>query len=63
MTVFSILEGLRRGYTVEELAQLTKIDIFFLDKLLHIIEIEQELAINHDNIDLLKKTKIWLCRS
>ena len=49
--LFYLSEGLRRGYTVEELAQLTKIDIFFLDKLLHILEIEQELAINHDNID------------
>jgi len=55
--LFYLSEGLRRGYTVEELAQLTKIDIFFLDKLLHILEIEQELAINHDNIDLLKKAK------
>ncbi|HEM4762926.1 TPA: carbamoyl-phosphate synthase large subunit, partial [Streptococcus suis] len=47
--LFYLSEALRRGYTVEELAQLTKIDLFFLDKLLHILEIEQELATNFDN--------------
>ncbi len=55
--LFYLSEALRRGYTVEELAQLTKIDVFFLDKLLHILEIEQELATNFDNLDLLKKAK------
>lgn len=55
--LFYLSEALRRGYTVEELAQLTKIDLFFLDKLLHILEIEQELATNFDNIDSLKKAK------
>ncbi len=55
--LFYLSEALRRGYTVEELAQLTKIDLFFLDKLLHILEIEQELATNFDNIDLLKKPR------
>ncbi|BBA92686.1 carbamoyl-phosphate synthase large subunit [Streptococcus ruminantium] len=55
--LFYLSEALRRGYTVEELAQLTKIDLFFLDKLLHILEIEQELAVNFDHIDVLKKAK------
>ena len=34
-------------YTPEEIAELTKIDIFYLDKLLHIFEIEQELGAIH----------------
>ena len=42
--LFYISEAIRRGYTIEELSELTKIDIFFLDKLLHIFELEQELA-------------------
>ena len=41
--LFYVAESIRRGYTIEELADLTKIDLFFLDKLLHIVEIEQQL--------------------
>ncbi len=55
--LFYLSEAIRRGYTIEELAQLTKIDLFFLDKLLHIIELEQELATHFDNLDILKKAK------
>lgn len=55
--LFYLSEAIRRGYTIDELAQLTKIDLFFLDKLLHIIELEQELATHFDNLDVLKKAK------
>ena len=37
--LFYVSEAIRRGYTPEEIADLTKIDIFYLDKLLHIFEI------------------------
>ena len=39
--LFYISEAIRRGYSPDEIAELTKIDVFFLDKLLHIYEIEQ----------------------
>lgn len=55
--LFYLAEAIRRGYTVEELAELTKIDLFFLDKLLHIIEIEQELAKQANDSDVLKIAK------
>ena len=42
--LFYVSEAIRRGYSPDEIAELTKIDVFFLDKLLHIYEIEQELA-------------------
>lgn len=41
--LFYLIEGIRRGYSIQDLAELTKIDLFFLDKLLHIVEIEQDL--------------------
>ncbi len=44
--LFYLIEGIRRGYSIQDLAELTKIDLFFLDKLLHIVEIEQDLK-NH----------------
>ncbi|KRM56481.1 carbamoyl-phosphate synthase large subunit [Lacticaseibacillus sharpeae] len=42
--IFTITELLRRGVTIDTIHAVTKIDEFFLDKLLHITEIEQELA-------------------
>ncbi|MGX7418736.1 carbamoyl-phosphate synthase large subunit [Carnobacterium gallinarum] len=55
--LFYLVEGIRRGYTIEDLAELTKIDLFFLDKLLHIVEIEQELKVKPTNLDLLRNAK------
>ncbi|MGT2801196.1 carbamoyl-phosphate synthase large subunit [Streptococcus henryi] len=55
--LFYVSEAIRRGFSIEEIAELTKIDIFFLDKLLHIFEIEEELKVNVGNLDLLKEAK------
>ncbi|MEO1770599.1 carbamoyl-phosphate synthase large subunit [Candidatus Enterococcus ferrettii] len=55
--LFYLAEALRRGYTIEELSELTKIDLFFLDKLLHIVELENELAQHVNDADVLKKAK------
>lgn len=55
--LFYLSEAIRRGYTIEELAELTKIDIFFLDKLLHIVEIEQDLATHKGSKDSLREAK------
>ncbi|KAF1292207.1 carbamoyl-phosphate synthase large subunit [Candidatus Enterococcus leclercqii] len=55
--LFYVTEAIRRGYTIEEIAELTKIDLFFLDKLLHIVEIEQSLAATPKDLDLLKQAK------
>ena len=41
--IFIIAEAMHRGYTVERIHELTKIDRWFLQKLLHIIETEKEL--------------------
>ena len=55
--LFYLAEALRRGFTIEEIAEMTKIDLLFLDKLLHIIEIENELKTNVNNYELLKIAK------
>lgn len=55
--LFYISEAIRRGYSPDEIAELTKIDVFFLDKLLHIYEIEQELASHIGDSYVLKKAK------
>lgn len=55
--LFYISEAIRRGISIEEIADLTKIDIFFLDKLLHIYELEQALVLKVGDLSLLKEAK------
>ncbi|WP_312499781.1 carbamoyl-phosphate synthase large subunit [Enterococcus sp.] len=55
--LFYVMEAIRRGYTIEDLNEMTKIDLFFLDKLLHIFEIEQALATAKNNLVHLKEAK------
>ncbi|NIB13685.1 carbamoyl-phosphate synthase large subunit, partial [Agrobacterium tumefaciens] len=56
--LFYVSEAIRRGYIPEEIAELTKIDIFYLDKLLHIFEIEQELGAHPQDLEVLKIAKL-----
>ena len=55
--LFYVAEAIRRGYPIEDIADLTKIDLFFLDKLLHIIELEQELTAHPYDEHLLQVVK------
>lgn len=55
--LFYLIEAIRRGFPIEELTELTNIDLFFLDKLLHIVEIEQQLKLNKENADQLLYAK------
>ena len=51
--LFFIGEALRRGVTPQEIHDITKIDMFFLDKMKNIIDIEVELKANVNNLDVL----------
>ncbi|HRE90892.1 MAG TPA: carbamoyl-phosphate synthase large subunit, partial [Myxococcota bacterium] len=42
--IFYVADALRRGYDLEQVHELTKIDPWFLDQILQIIEVEQRLA-------------------
>lgn len=55
--LFYLAEALRRKYRIQDLADLTNIDLFFLDKLLHIIEIEEQLKKYTTHVESLKKAK------
>ncbi|MBF0710434.1 MULTISPECIES: carbamoyl-phosphate synthase large subunit [unclassified Gemella] len=55
--LFFIGEALRRGVKPEEVHEITKIDMFFLDKMQHIIDLEHELKDNVGNLDLLLYAK------
>ena len=41
--IFVLAEALRRGITVEEINDVTKIDLFFLDKLYRLVRMEKQL--------------------
>ncbi|CAH0417252.1 carbamoyl-phosphate synthase large subunit [Periweissella fabaria] len=54
--LFMLFELIRRGVTIEEIHDITKIDIWFLDKLLHIVEIEA-LLVNDQSVAALTLAK------
>lgn len=55
--LFYVAEAIRRGFPIEEIVELTKIDLFFLDKLLHIVELENQLAAQPNDHELLTFVK------
>ena len=60
--VFLISKAMHKGYTVDQIHELTKIDRWFLNKLKHIIDIDEELKtknINTLNKELLRTAKVY----
>ncbi|NEW05302.1 carbamoyl-phosphate synthase large subunit [Paenibacillus sp. SYP-B3998] len=55
--LFLLAEAYRRGYTVEKLQELTKIDWWFLNKLDGLIKYENEIAASELTTELLFDTK------
>ncbi len=56
--LFFLAEALRRGYTVEDIYDRTKVDVFFLRKLDHIIQMERALQEKgYRDADLLRTAK------
>ena len=60
--IFVISKAMHKGYTVDQIHELTKIDHWFLHKLKHIIDIDEDLKrcnINTLDKELLRKAKIY----
>lgn len=60
--VFVISKAMHQGYTVDQIHDLTKIDRWFLNKLKHIIDIDEKLKrhnINTLDTDLLRESKVY----
>ena len=51
--LFCLADAIRRGRTVHELHEQTSIDVFFLDKIAHILEIEERLQACPDDLEAL----------
>lgn len=52
-----VSEALRRGISADKIHEITKIDLWFLDKLLSIIEVEKAFAVQPVDRNLLLKAK------
>ena len=60
--VFLISKAMHKGYTVDQIHELTKIDRWFLNKLKHIIDIDEELKTKNVNTldkELLRTAKVY----
>lgn len=60
--IFVISKAMHKGYTVDQIHELTKIDHWFLHKLKHIIDIDEDLKrcnINTLDKELLRTAKIY----
>ena len=61
--VFVLAKAMHCGYTVEQIHELTKIDCWFLEKLRHIIDIDEEMkslrSVNNLDKELLRKAKVY----
>ncbi|WP_080874816.1 carbamoyl-phosphate synthase large subunit [Oceanobacillus timonensis] len=55
--IFLLAEALRRGYTVDKIFHMTKIDRFFLNSLNKIIETEKALVENKHDVSVLQEAK------
>lgn len=55
--LFLIAEALRNGISIQKIHEITKIDIFFLAKILHIIELEKEVKEKPRNVNILAEAK------
>ena len=62
LRIFAIAQALEEGYTVERIEELTKIDVWFLERLKHIVDIKHELQ-TYNSLEelpdaLLKEAKV-----
>lgn len=55
--IFAVAEALRQGITEEEIHKITKIDSWFIDKIKHLVEIENKLKTEELTPELLKAAK------
>lgn len=61
--VFIISKAMHKGYTIDQIHELTKIDKWFLQKLKHIIDIDERMkalnSVNNLDKELLREAKIY----
>ena len=59
--IFAIAEAIRRGWTVEEIADIAKWDIFFVKKIANIVRMEKRIAAGLDEEVLAEAKSMGFC--
>lgn len=57
--IFTLLEAIRRGYSDEELTELTKIDYYYFAQFRKIVKLSQHLSQHRSDPVFLKQAKYW----
>lgn len=57
--IFSLLEAIRRGYSCQELAELTKIDPYYFNQLRRLTDLQKDLSENPGSVVQLRRAKYW----
>ena len=57
MRIWRIAEAIRQGISYDEIHEITKIDVWFIDKLAILVEMEQALQVKELDEDLLREAK------
>ena len=57
MRIWRIAEAIRQGISYDEIHEITKIDVWFIDKLAILVEMEQALQAKELDEDLLREAK------
>lgn len=61
--IFIISKAMHKGYTIDQIHDLTKIDKWFLEKLKHIIDIDEQMkalkSVNNLDKELLRTAKVY----
>ncbi len=55
--LFYLAEAFRRGYSLEDVHELTKINCYFLDIVKHMVEMEKTLKHHEDDVEVLRTAK------
>ena len=55
--LFYLAEAFRRGYSLEDVNELTKINFYFLDIVKHMVEMEKTLKHHEDDVEVLRTAK------
>ena len=55
--LFYLAEAFRRGYSLEDVHELTKINFYFLDIVSHMVEMEKTIKESKDNLETLRLAK------
>lgn len=56
---YSLIEAVRRGYSEPELAELTKIDSYYLSQIKHLVDLQKSIINSKQDPAVIQQAKFW----